>query len=139
MTEPNVLGVLARFGADPLSGVYLRPPCNAATIEQLRTASKRDLGEAVPEPFLRLLGITNGVQINGAYFKEVEHLVADNLDFARPEVIVLGSEGNMAQFVFDRRDRRFHTINMGSPDERFASFDTFDEMLLAVLREQCVL
>jgi hypothetical protein len=26
----------------------------------------------------------------------------------------------MAEFVFDGRDRRFHTINMGFPVERFA-------------------
>jgi hypothetical protein len=38
--------------------------------------------------------------------------------------------------VFDRRDRRFHEINMGYPDERMASFDTFEELLWAVFDEE---
>jgi len=42
----------------------------------------------------------------------------------------------VAEFVFDRRDRKFHTIHMGFPDERYASFETFAEMLTAVLHEQ---
>lgn len=44
----------------------------------------------------------------------------------------------MAEFVFDRRDRQFHTINMGFTDERFASFDSFGGLLAAVLQEQQV-
>jgi hypothetical protein len=43
---------------------------------------------------------------------------------------------NNAELVFDRRDRKFHTINMGFPDERFATFGTFEELLLTILREQ---
>jgi len=67
------------------------------------------------------------------------NLVSENLDVPRPEIVVLGNDGNMAEYVFDKRDRRFHTINMGLPDERFASFDTFEAMLLAVMAEQQVL
>jgi len=32
--------------------------------------------------------------------------------------------------------RKFHTIHTGFPDERYASFETFAEMLTAVLHEQ---
>ena len=122
-----------------MSGVYLKPPCDDTAIERLQRTYKRELGANVPESFLRLLKTTNGVQINGAYFKEAENLVTDNVDYSRPEVILLGNAGNVAEYVFDRRDQRFHTINMGFPDERFAAFATFDEMLLAVLKDQQVL
>ena len=44
----------------------------------------------------------------------------------------------LVEYVFDKRDRRFHTITMGFPDERQASFQTFEEMLSTVLREQQV-
>jgi hypothetical protein len=91
-----------------------------------------------PESYVRLLRLSNGMQINGAYFKEAENLVLENLDVPHPEIIVLGHEGNMAEYVFDRRDRRFHTINMGFPDESLASFESFEEMLLTVFREQQV-
>lgn len=139
MTDLDPFSLLAWLGGNPRSGVYLRPPCDEATLEHLQTAARRDLDEEVPQSFLRLLRITNGVQINGAYFKEAEILVPENLDLSWPEVIVLGTEGNMVQYVFDRRDREYHTINMGFPDERFASFTTFDAMLLAVLQEQQVI
>src|SRR5690242_7058844 len=114
--------VLARLGGDPMSGVYLQKAADGAAINRMQIAALRDLGEAVPDEYEALLQLTNGMQINNAYFKSVEHLVPENLDVPRPEIIVLGTDGNMAEYVFDRRDRRFHTINMGFPDERFASF-----------------
>ncbi|MBL8798445.1 MAG: hypothetical protein JNM56_31410 [Planctomycetia bacterium] len=135
----NALATLARLGDDPLSGVHLQPIAGEAAIRRMQSAARRDLGEPVPDEYAALLRVTNGVQINGAYFKSAEHLVPENLDVPRPEIIVLGTEGNMAEYVFDRRDRRFHTINMGFPDERFASFGSFEELLAAVLHDQQVL
>lgn len=133
------LMTLARLGGDPTGSVYLQPAADEAAICRMQTAARRDLGEPVPDEYVALLRVTNGVQINGVYFKSAEHLVPENLDVPRPEVIILGTEGNVAEFVFDRRDRRFHTINMGFPNERFASFGSFAELLADVLREQQVL
>jgi hypothetical protein len=135
----DALAALARLGSDPMSGVYVQPAADEGAIRQMQEAARRNLGEPVPDEYAALLRVTNGVQVNGAYFKSAEHLVPENLDVHRPEIIVLGTEGNMAEFVFDRRDRRFHTINMGSPDERFASFGSFAELMAAVLQEQQVL
>jgi len=132
----DALPTLVRLGTEEKRAVYLRPKANEAAIRRMQSAARRDLGEPVPEGYVALLRMTNGVQINGAYFKEAENLVPENLDLAAREIIVLGNDGNMAAHVFDKRDRRFHTINMGFPDERFESFDTFEEMLLAVLRGQ---
>jgi hypothetical protein len=137
--EPaDAIPALVRLGSAGGSSVYLRPSASEAAIGRMQVAARRDLGEAVPDGYLALLRVTNGVQINGAYFKEAENLVPENLDVSRPEVIVLGNDG-MAEYVFDKRDRRFHTINQGFPDERFASFGTFGEMLLSVMAEQQVL
>jgi len=135
----DVLPALARLGADPLSAVYLNPGANDTSIRHMQDAAQRELGEPIPDAYAALLRISNGVQINNAWFKTAEHVVPENLDAFRPEVIVLGSSGNIAEFVFDRRDRRFHTINMGYPDERLATFGTLEELLLTVLREQQVL
>jgi hypothetical protein len=105
----------------------------------MQAAARRELETPVPDGYLTLLRITDGVQINGAYFKEAENLVPENLDVHHPEIIVLGNDGSMAQYVFDKRDNLFHTINMGFPDERFESFDSFEALLLAVMTEQQVL
>jgi hypothetical protein len=122
-----------------MGGVHLHPPATEATIKAMQKAARRDLGEPVPKAFTKLLRMTNGLQINGAYFESAEHLVLDNIDLSRPEIILLGNAGNVDQYVYDKRDRKFHTIHMGFPNERYASFDTFEELLNTVLREQQVL
>jgi hypothetical protein len=132
----GVYDTLARLGADPERAVYLRPGATEAAIRKLQRDARQELGEEVPESFVRLLRLTNGVQINGAFFKEAENLVLENLDVPRPDVIVLGNAGNVEQYVFDKRDRRFHTVNFGFEDERLASFQSFEELLLSVFRDQ---
>jgi hypothetical protein len=132
----DALQTLLRLGSDQKHGVYLRPKASEMAIQQMQTDARRELGEAVPDGYVALLLLTNGVQINGAYFKEAENLVPENLDVPRREIVVLGNDGNMADHVFDKRDRRFHTTSMGCSDEQYGSFDTFEEMLLAVMREQ---
>ena len=138
-TPADAFQAVAQLGADSTAGVDLAPGCDDAIINDMQSAAERELGEPIPQSYVRLLRITNGVQINGAYLKKAEHVVPENLDVPRPEIIVLGEEGNTAEFVFDKRDRQFHVINMGHPDERFASFGTFDEMLLNIMKEQQVL
>jgi hypothetical protein len=118
----DVFEVVGRLGTDPTSGVYLRPGASEDALRDLQVAARQRLGDPVPESYLRLLRLTNGVQVNNATFKTAEHLVLENLDVTHPEIIVLGSSGNMVEYVFDKRDRRFHTITMGFPDQREASF-----------------
>ncbi len=63
---------------------------------------------------MRLLRLTNGAQINGAFFKEAENLVLENLDVPRAHVIVLGNAGNVDEYLFDTRDRHFHVSRSAS-------------------------
>lgn len=135
-SPPAALSSLVKLGKKGI--VYLNKKASEAGLGRMQAAAKRDLGEGLPEGYVALLRLSNGVQINGAYFKEAENLVAENLDLAQPDVIVLGLDGGLAEYIFDKRDRRFHIVQFGFPDERSASFDTFDELLGAVLREQGV-
>jgi hypothetical protein len=139
VSAADALRTLGQLGSNPMSGVYLRPPAGDDVVGRMQMAACRDLGEPVPEDYITFLRVTNGVQINGAYFKSAEDLVPENLDVPRPELIVLGNEGNMVELVFDRRDRRYYTIAMGSLGERFADYDSFGELLADILREQQVL
>jgi len=86
---------------------------------------------------LRRLGAdpTSGVDLD----EPADEDALEKLDVPRPEIIVPGDQRNTVQNDFVRRDRRFHRINMGFPDEPFESFDTFEELLLAVMRNQQVL
>jgi gamma-glutamylcyclotransferase (GGCT)/AIG2-like uncharacterized protein YtfP len=132
----SVYETLSRLGADSEKAVYLKPGASEAAIDTLQREARKDLGEEVPESFVRLLRLTNGAQINGAFFKEAENLVLENLDVPRPNVIVLGNAGNVDWYVFDKRDRRFHVTNFGFEDERLYSFHTFEELLLSVFRDE---
>jgi hypothetical protein len=62
--------------------------------------------------------------------------VAENLDVYQPEIIILGTAGNVTDFVYDRRDQQFHTTVFGSRDERLATFGALATLLTMVLREQ---
>lgn len=135
----DVFATITGLGMNEKSGVYLNQGCNDSDIQQMQSLARKELGEEIPPGFIRLLRLTNGIQINGACFKEAENLIPENLDYNRCDVIILGNEGNMAEFVFHRVDRQFHIINMGFPDERFKSYTTFEDMLLDVLKEQQVL
>ena len=132
----GVYDTLARLGADPERAVYLRPGAGETAILNLQRDARTSLGAQVPESFVRLLRLTNGAQINGAFFKEAENLVLENLDVPRPDVIVLGNAGNVDEYVFDTRDRHFHIVTFGFEDERVASFRTFEELLLRVFKSQ---
>jgi hypothetical protein len=133
--ERDTVAMLLAFGAEPSSGVYLNQPASKDSIRAMQVAAVRDLGVSVPDGYLQLLRATDGVQINNAYFKSAEYLVPENLDAYHAGVIVLGNSGNNAWFIYDTRDSRFHITNLGFPDERFKSFDTFDAMLREVMRE----
>jgi len=60
------LDVLVRLGKDPASGIYLNPGCSEEALRELQAGVRQHLGEEVPESYVRLLTLTNGVQINGA-------------------------------------------------------------------------
>lgn len=91
-TPADGIATLARLAAEGKRAVHLKPKASETAIRDMQTAAKKDLGEPVPEEFVALLRISNGVQINGAYFKEAENLVPENLDVVCEEVIILGSD-----------------------------------------------
>ena len=134
----DAIDALVRLGADPDGGVYLRPPATEAAIDRMQAEARTALGGPVPAGYLDLLRRTDGVQVNGAYFTSAGGLVAENLDVPYPGVVVLGHAGNVDEFLFDLDDGRLHTVVMGSPRDRLASFESFGDLLASVLRDQDV-
>src|SRR5258706_13598790 len=105
----------------------------------MQAGGVRELGCQVPEAFVRLVRLSNGLQINNAYLKKAEHLVPDNLDSQYRHAIILGDAGNVDEYIYDMQDHQFHTAPMGFPDERYATFLTLEDMILAILQQQQVL
>ena len=114
----------------------MNPGCSNSEIKKLQLAAKKEFGVAIPQSFICLLKLSNGIQINTAFFKQAENLIADNLDFKSPEVIVLGNSGNVEAYIFDRRDGKFYAVNIFNFDERFESYATFEAMLSAIMQAQ---
>lgn len=135
----SILQTVLALADQPASGVYTDPPASEPALRAMQAAARGRLGEPVPDQYVALLRLTNGLWVENTVFKSAAHLVPENLDVLRPEVIALGHEGNTAEFVFDRRDRRYHIIIPGHVNERFASFDRLDDLLARVLEEQGVL
>lgn len=139
VTAANIVSTLMRLSADRENRVYLNPPAGAAAVRRLREASARDLGLPVPDALAALLLMSNGLDINYVSFLDAQRLVPENLTTPRPGVLVIGcSLGNPehpTEFVFDPRTNQFHEVPAGNPDARLTSFDTFEELLVAVLSE----
>ena len=98
--------------------------------------SKTEFEVAIPQSSIHLLKLSNGIQINTVFFKQAENLIAENLDFESPDVIVLGNSGNVEAYIFDKRDGKFYAVNIFNFEERFESYATFEAMLLAIIQEQ---
>lgn len=121
---------------DPFYKDYLNSGASNTEIKKLQSAAKQKLGIAIPESFIRLLKISNGIQIDGVFFKKAENLIAENLDLESREVVVLGNSGNVEAYIFERRDRKFYTVNIFDFDEKLESYATFEAMLLAIIQKQ---
>ena len=61
MEEDAPLSTLARLGKDPQSCVYLEPSASEEAIRRMQEDARRDLGAQVPDGYLALLRVTNGV------------------------------------------------------------------------------
>lgn len=132
----DVFEIIDSWRNDPFYKDYLNPGCSDTKIEKLQSAAKKEFGVAIPESFIRLLKISNGIQINGVFFKQAENLIAENSDFGSSEVIILGNSGNVEAYIFEQRDKKFYAVNIFNFDERFESYATFEAMLLAIIQKQ---
>jgi len=43
--------------------IYIRPAASETAIKKLRRAAKSELGEDIPDEYLKLLRLSNGIQI----------------------------------------------------------------------------
>ena len=145
VTPANVIATLVRLNADRQNGVFtileygacLEPPAPSPVVRRMQQSAERDLGVPVPDSYAALLLMSNGLFFNGARFKPAERLVHENLAAPLAGVVVLGQwyhgDNRVYEFVYDPHDDRFHVVPEGKPDERLESFDTLEELLVAVV------
>ena len=133
----DVFNTISRLAAAENNGVYLRPACSGEILKELQIAAHRSIGESFPGAVISLFALSDGCQINNAYFYKAQNLL-DALNRQCGGMFVPGDD-ETAYLMFDSEDRRFQIILEGATDEKFKSFDTFEELLLRVMKEQAVI
>jgi hypothetical protein len=117
-------------------GVYLKRPVSAVDLEQLQEYARIALGQTLPQDYVSFLNQSDGLQVENALFMAASDVAPTNLDSPIDFRIRVGSAGNLDDFFFDVRIRKFVIAPMGHPDETHSLHDTFWDLLKCVLKEQ---
>ena len=141
--------------ADEL-GVYLKPPLPEYELNETAEAIREELGLTIPDEYMRLLRITDGIDTQCGYLSSLQAIGEHNaiiwfmqsksganaegffeiryepLETPRtPTYIWLGYEGNQSEHIYDLAAGEFHRRGLGyeslPPDNR-------DRSLVGMLR-----
>ena len=122
--------------ADQL-GVYVKPPLPEDELNKTAETIRSELGLTIPEDYLRLLRITNGIETQSGYLSPLQEIGEQNaaLWFMQPKsganrghfeiryeplrvprtptYLWLGYDGNSAEQVFDLATGEFRQLLLG--------------------------
>ena len=139
--------------ADDL-GVYLKPPLPEYELNETAEAIREELGLTIPDDYMRLLRVTDGIETQRGYLSSLQDIGEHNaivwfmesksganaagvfeiryepLETPRtPTYIWLGYEGNQSEHVYDLATGEYHRRAFGyeAPDNR-------DRSLVGMLR-----
>lgn len=123
------------------ASVYFSTPCTEAEITLSLEQSQVLLGHNLPESYVELLRMSNGVQINNAVIESASAVIELNtaLRATNPEYagyLVLGYQGNMEHYVFNHAKKAFQTVNFFSVGDVFETYASFNELLSGIVKAQ---
>ena len=136
----TILERLAQLEAED-AGVYFSTPCTENEIALTCEQSQIRFGQNLPEDYIELLRISNGIQINNAVIESANLLIESNSELraSNPEYVdylVFGYQGNMEHYVLNHAKKAFQTVNFFSVTDVFASYASFDELLSSIANAQ---
>lgn len=122
-------------------GVYLRPPLPEAELQSLVSPIRFDLGLEIPDDYLRLLRVTNGIWTQNGYLSDLADVGEQNAaiwfmksesgtdeqgNFAiryevlaeprTPTYLWLGYDGNSAEQVYDLASSEYRQLVLGGTE-----------------------
>lgn len=148
---------LQEVRTDPAAlGIYLEPPLSKRKLMSTRRKIQEELGLVVPNEYMRLLHITDGIQTQRGYLSSLEEIGKQNailwfmksisganaegffqikyepLETPRsPTYLWLGYDGNSSQQVYDIAKGEFHRRGVGGDGDEP---DNEDRTLVGMLR-----
>lgn len=136
----TILPKLAQLEKDD-AGVYFSAPCTEAEIALSVEQSQALLGHNLPEGYVELLRMSNGVQIDNAVIESASAVIELNTELraTNPEYagyLVLGYQGNMEHYVFNHSKTTFQTVNFFSVGDVFETYASFNELLSGIVNAQ---
>ena len=139
-------------------GVYLRPPLPEPRLEEWLTNVKAQLQMEVPADYVRLLELSNGLQSQQGSIHNADSFLEENyrrwfcetvskstpeglevsylpLDSPNsPTYASLGLYGNLDEYIFDYRSRKFCVVNVFDSEEVNFSSNELGELLLYIAK-----
>jgi len=136
-------------------GVYFRKPLSLAKIKSLAARIHAEMGVEIPDEYIRLLRVTNGIQTQRGYLSDLEEIRSQNIEIwsmeseggvsadgdfqirskprAKPQEMTylwLGYDGNSAEQILDLDSGEYRQMVLGGTDEPLNK----DRSLIGLLR-----
>lgn len=120
------------------SGVYRNEHASEDDLAQLQEYVLTEFGSDLPADYTSFLRISDGLQVENALFMGAADVAALNSDAPVESMFRIGEAGNLDDFLFDVRTRKFVIVPIGRPSEVHSAHDTFWELLKTVRDQQGV-
>jgi hypothetical protein len=140
--------VYAQIEAASRSGVaavYLQQPCDAHSLERFTTRVQSELGETSAEWYMRLLRLTDGLQIDNSFLESAHDFIATNLEYraidpAFHRYLIFGHSGTVDMYVYDkeRAEQRFCAVGFYNVEDVYEAYTSIEELLIRLLNAESV-
>ena len=128
-----------------VAAVYLRQPCDAASLELLNHRLQSKLGEKSAEWYLNLLRLTDGLQIDNSLFESADDFIETNLEHRAMNAVfnrylILGHKGNVDMYVYDkeRAEQQFCVVGFYSVQDVYQEYSSIEKLLVSLLDAESV-
>jgi hypothetical protein len=141
----DVFARIEQASRSGVAAVYLQQPCDAASLESFNTRLQSELGEKSAEWYLRLLRLTDGLQIDNSFFESAHDFIEINreyraMDPAFHRYLIFGHNGNVDTYVYDkgRAEQRFCAVGFYSVEDVYEAYSSIEELLVSLLNAESV-
>lgn len=117
-------------------GVYQNDGATERDLSAIQVSAAENLALALPEDYLRFLRQSNGMQIENVSFEGTDTLIDHNLAVGYCDMIAVGHDGNVVEYLFKGAQKRYFAVAFGHPEEVIASFDNFENVVAYVIAQQ---
>ena len=141
-------------------GVYVKPPVSNADLQTFSDRVRSEIGFDVPEAFLLLLGLTNGIETQTGWLYDAESFFTQNYrcwccdvigkgtdkgfiiesiplpEPRRPTYAWIGAYGNMNMYIFDFESKEYRSTTLGSVDYVWFASPTLGGLLRYIAEDR---